>query len=169
MLQQIVIRTPVWVWPLLAFLIYRGFIASLDREVAFRKTFIIPLVMLALSIQGIVSGFSASPYAAPVWLAFLAVGSMLAWLGSDPAGMQVHPQRRTIRLRGSWVPMVLMMSIFLTKYVVGVMVAMHPDLRQNAAFVATICALYGIFNGIFTGKLLRIVAVYRQGLAGVTV
>jgi hypothetical protein len=169
MLQQIVIHTPVWVWFLLAFLLYRGFIASLDREVAFRKTFIIPLVMLVLGMQGIVSGFGASLFAAPVWLAFLAMGSMLTWLRVDAAGIHAYPERGTVRLRGSWVPMMLMMSIFITKYVVGVMIAMHPELRQDAVFVATICALYGVFSGIFIGKLLRIVAVYRQSLAGVAV
>jgi hypothetical protein len=168
MLQQIVIHTPVWVWFLLAFLLYRGFIASLDREVAFRKTFIIPVVMLVLAMQGIVSGFGASLFAAPVWLAFLAMGSMLAWLMVDPSGMQVYPDRGTIRLRGSWIPMMLMMGIFLTKYVVGVTLAMHPELRQDPVFTATICALYGLFSGIFIGKLLRIVAAYRQGLTGVT-
>ena len=33
MIQQIVSHTPVYVWALLAFLLYRGYLASRDREV----------------------------------------------------------------------------------------------------------------------------------------
>ena len=54
MLAQIILNTPVWVWALLMFLIYRGILASADREISLKKTFIIPVVMLALSVQGIV-------------------------------------------------------------------------------------------------------------------
>jgi hypothetical protein len=165
MLQQIVVHTPVWVWALLAFLVYRGFIASVDREVALKKTFIIPVVMLVLSIQGMTSGFGASAFAAPVWLASLVLGSALAWMLADPAALRAFPERGTIHLRGSWAPMMLMMGIFLTKYAVGVTLALHPALRGQMEFVASVCALYGLFSGIFLGKQLRIVAVYRQSLS----
>ncbi|NEX63293.1 DUF6622 family protein [Noviherbaspirillum galbum] len=165
MLQQIVVNTPVWVWALLAFLVYRGVLASIDRETSLKKAFIIPVIMLLLSIQGIVSGFGDSLAAGPVWLAFLAGGTMLTWLMVDPGTLRAHPERGMIAVRGSWTPMVLMLGIFLVKYVVAVMLVMHPDLRQQAGFVAGVCALYGVFNGIFIGKLLRIVAAYRAGAA----
>lgn len=161
MLQQILTKTPVWVWALLAFLIYRGLVASVDREVGLRKVFIIPVVMLALSIQGIASAFGADIAAAPVWLACTFAATLLAWRLTDTDGIRAYPERGSVALRGSWSTMVLVLGIFLTKYAVNVALSMHPELKQQFAFVATVCALYGLFNGIFIGQLLRIVSVFR--------
>lgn len=161
MLQQIILNTPLWVWALLAFLLYRGAIASTDREVALKKTLIVPLVMLVLSVQSTVSAFGLSAVTAPVWLLCFAAGAGLAWRWFDRAGSIPQPQRGTVWLRGSWQPMMLMMGIFLTKYAVGVLLALQPYRAQQTPFVAAICALYGGFSGIFIGKMLRILGAYR--------
>jgi hypothetical protein len=49
-----------------------------------------------------------------------------------------------------------MMGIFLTKYVVAVMLAMHPAYAQQAGFAVGISALYGLFSGVFGGRALRL-------------
>lgn len=162
MLGQIIANTPLWVWALLAFLIYRGMMASVDREIAFRKVFIIPLVMLALSIQGIASSFGPQTGAMQVWLACVAAAGAIAWFASGRNQIIAHPERGVVFQRGSWRPLTLMMGIFFTKYVVAVTLARHPDYRQDAGFVMAACALYGMFNGIFIGRLLRIISAYRR-------
>lgn len=165
MLEQVITRTPVWVWPLLAFLLYRGYVASMDREVRLAKLFIIPVVMLALSVQGITTAFGTQAVATPVWLGFTLAGAMLAWLMFDGDGISAHPERGSIRIRGNWSTMALIMGIFVTKYAVNASLSLHPELKQELAFVATACALFGIFNGVFIGQLLRVVSIYR-GAAG---
>lgn len=158
MLEQILTRTPIWVWPLLAFLIYRGLAASVEREVPLWSLFILPLVMLGLSLQDVLSKFG-TPAALSLWLAGLALGAATAWrlfTGALP-----YPARRTILLRGSWAPLALMMAIFCTKYAVGVALSLQPALRQHAVFVAAVCALYGLFSGVFLGQLLRVLVIYR--------
>lgn len=162
MLQQIVGNTPVWVWAILAFLLYRGTLASVDRETSLKKVFIIPVVMLVLSLQGIVSAFGAGSDALLVWLVALAIGIILSRQLFDRDSIRADPQRQVVFQRGSWIPLTLMMGIFLTKYAVGVTLALHPAFRQEPLFAATICAIYGLFNGIFIGKLLGIVAIYRR-------
>ena len=164
MLQQILIKTPVWVWALLAVLIYRGLVASTDRVTSLRAAFLIPVAMLALSVQGIASTFGADELAMPIWFAAMLAGTVLAWSAVDPSRMSADPVNRTIRQPGSWVPLALMVGIFLTKYVVAVALAMHPELKQQGGFVTAVCALYGLFNGIFIGRLLRIVGVYRGSM-----
>lgn len=165
MLPQIIGNTPVWVWALLAFLVYRGLVASVGQETALKKLFIVPLVMLGLSIQGIASSFGASLMAAPVWLAGMAAGVLAAWILFSLDSVIVRPERGTVFQHGSWLPMFLMMGIFLTKYAVAVCLVMSPQLKQHAGFVISICVLYGIFNGVLIGRLLRIVAIYRSGVA----
>ena len=48
------------------------------------------------------------------------------------------------------------MGIFLVKYVVGVDLAMAPQLVQEAPYVLTVAALYGAFTGIFVGRASRL-------------
>lgn len=161
-IQQILFNTPLWVWAILAFLVYRGILASLDRETSLKKLFIIPFVMLVLSLQGIASAFGTGSTAMLSWLAAAVVGGALSWQLFKPDSVRPDPQRQVVFQRGSWVPFMLMMGIFFTKYVVSVTLALHADYKQDVLFVAAVCSLYGLFNGVFLGKLLGILAAYRR-------
>jgi hypothetical protein len=165
MLGKIIIHTPLWVWALLAFLIYRGIRSAADREIKFGRVFIIPLVMLGLSLHGIASTFGTGAEAMLVWLLFAIAAGLLAWHFSGYRTIMADPARGVIVQPGSWTPLMLIMGIFFTKYVVAVTLVLHPQYRQHAVFVTAICALYGVFNGIFIGSLLRIISVYRQAAA----
>lgn len=162
MLGQIIFNTPLWVWALLAFLIYRGIRAAVDREIPFGRIFIIPLVMLGLSLQGIASTFAASLAVMLAWLASAIVAGALAWQFFGQGTIVAYPARRAIFQRGSWAPLVLMMGIFFTKYVVAVMLVLNPAYAQHTGFALAICGLYGVFNGIFIGNLLRTISIYRR-------
>lgn len=167
MLQQIISHTPLYVWAILAFLMYRGYLASKDREATLRNLFIIPGVMLALSLQGIVGKFGGSDASLLAWAAGAIVSTAVTWSLIDASRITAHRATGTLHLRGSWVSLVLMMAIFVVKYSVGIVSAMHPELNQSTPFMLTICVLYGLFNGIFFGRLLRCVAVYFQQPAAI--
>ena len=164
MLQQIISHTPLWVWALLAFLVYRGVIASSDREVALSKLFIVPIVMLALSIYGIAGSFGTNAAIAGIWLGAAILGGVLSWSLVKPFSLTPHPDRNRLFVRGSWTPLTIMMGIFLTKYSVGITLAMHPEIARSTEFVFGICALYGVFNGLLLGKLARTMAIYRSSV-----
>ncbi|MEO6918351.1 MAG: DUF6622 family protein [Collimonas sp.] len=162
MFAQIISHTPLWVWALLAFLVYRGVLASVDREATLKKLSIIPLVMLALSWEGISSHFGITPLTLACWLLPAGIAASLSWLFFRKDRVTAHPDRGVVFQRGSWLPLMLMMGIFLTKYTVGVLLAMHPELVRDPVFTAVVCSLYGIFNGMFIGRLSRIVSLYRN-------
>ncbi|HWX01276.1 DUF6622 family protein [Collimonas sp.] len=160
MFAQIISHTPLWVWALLAFLVYRGVLASVDRELTLRKLAIIPLVMLALSWQGVSTVFGILPLPMLCWLLAAAIAATLNWRLFRKERVTVYPERGVVFQRGSWLPLMLMMGIFLTKYTVGVTLSMHPALAQDTTFTVVVCTLYGVFNGMFLGRLLRIVNLY---------
>jgi uncharacterized protein YneF (UPF0154 family) len=162
MFAQIISHTPLWVWALLAFLIYRGILASVNREVTLKKLSIIPLVMLALSWQGVSTVFGVTPLPMLCWLLAAAVAATLNWRLFRKESAIAHPERGVVFQRGSWLPLMLMMGIFLTKYAVGVTLAMQPPLAHDLVFTASVCVLYGVFNGMFIGRLLRIASLYRN-------
>ncbi|APA67304.1 MULTISPECIES: DUF6622 family protein [unclassified Janthinobacterium] len=162
MLQQIFSHTPLYVWAILGFLVYRGVLASRAREVSLRKLCIIPLVMLALSLSGVYGSFGFAGLAPFAWMAGAVTGAALAWTLTDTRHIVVICERGSVRRPGSWLPMALMMSIFCMKYAVAVTLAIVPAYAHAPGFVLPVCAAYGCFSGIFLGGLLRTVAVYRQ-------
>lgn len=162
MLEQILIHTPAWVWALLAFLVYRGILASKDRELGLRAVLVIPLVMLLLSMQGIAGTFGFNIVSTGSWLATLLMGGAISWSMVNQQNVRILPQKAGVFYRGSWGPMALMLAIFLGKYCVSVMIAVHGQLRGDSAFMATVCLAYGLFNGLFLGKMLRVLTMYKQ-------
>jgi hypothetical protein len=164
MLQQILIHTPLYVWAILAFLIYRGVIASTNREVEFNKLFIIPAIMLLLSLQDLAGKFGLSGMILAAWSAGAAVSAALVWKLSA-ARVVAGNRPGSVLLRGSWLPLALMMAVFCTKYIAAVLLALNPQAHQNALFVVLVSSLFGIINGIFLGRLVRDTTAYHQAHA----
>jgi hypothetical protein len=163
MLNQILSHTPLYVWAILAFLIFRGVIALRTREVAMNKLFIIPVVMLALSLFDIAAKFGLGGIGFVTWVVTAAITlALLVRFGAARVAPATTPGH--VVVRGSAWPLVLMMAIFVTKYVTSVAVAMQPHLRHDAAFSVTVCAMFGLFSGYFLGRLVRDLKAY-QGFA----
>ncbi|WP_058049591.1 DUF6622 family protein [Janthinobacterium sp. Ant5-2-1] len=161
MLQQIFSHTPLYVWAILGFLVYRGVLASRAREVTLRKLCIIPLVMLALSLSGVRGSFGFDGVAPFAWTIGALAGAALAWTLTDARKIVAIPGRASVQRPGSWVPLILMMSIFCMKYAVAVTLAIAPAYAHAPGFIVPVCLAYGCFSGIFLGGLLRTMAVYR--------
>lgn len=160
MLQQILIHTPVYVWAILAVLVWRGAAALRDREMKVRSLFIVPAVMLALSLQDVGNKFASSGMAYAVWAGAAAGAALLVWkFGRSRTAP--GSSDGTVVVRGSRVPLAMMMAIFFTKYAASVMLAVLPQARQDALVAAGVCALFGVFNGCFLGRLARDVAAVR--------
>jgi uncharacterized protein YneF (UPF0154 family) len=56
----------------------------------------------------------------------------------------------------SWVPLLLILGIFLTKYIVGVELAMRPALARDDQYTLVVSVIYGLFSGIFIGRAARL-------------
>ncbi|HJV01435.1 MAG TPA: DUF6622 family protein [Burkholderiaceae bacterium] len=167
MLQQIVSHTPLYVWFILAFLVSRGVAASADRDVTMRQLVIIPAVMLVLSWLDINNKFGVDGLVAAGWAVGALIGGGLVWRNFDSGSIACDPASGAIRLRGSWLPLALMMAIFCTKYAVAVLVAVLPAARENALCVAAVCIVFGMFNGAFLGRLACQLAACQRTMVSV--
>lgn len=150
-------RTPVWVWGLLATLLVLGLSQVRDRTASLVRVSIMPLAMTAFSLWGTASAFGHSPQLGAVlgiWLGTAA--AVLALVAPGSSGARYDAASRSYALPGSWAPLVLILGIFLTKYVVGVELAMQPQLARDSQFALTVAALYGVFNGLFAGRAVRL-------------
>ena len=157
MIAQILSNTPLWVWGLLAGLLVLGLSQTRSRGVSMVRIALLPLGLGAFSLYGTVSAFGAAPVVLGSWLAAGALLLLIVTQLPLPSGVRYDAASRGFQLPGSWVPMGLIMGIFLTKYVVGVSLVLHPELKLHANFSLAIATLYGVFSGIFAGRALRLV------------
>ncbi|MTV36945.1 hypothetical protein GM676_05025 [Duganella radicis] len=151
---------------MLAFLLYRGYLASQDRELTLQKLAIIPVVMVVLSITSINSHGVLGEAVWAVWVAGVAVAAALVWVLSK-GEIAVNRAAGTVLQRGSWAPLMLMIAIFITKYTVGVLSVIHPELVHSLTGSLVVTTLYGLFNGVFIGRLVRYAAAWLRQPAAV--
>ena len=161
MLIQILIHTPVYVWAILALLVWRGVVATHDREMAVRNIFIIPVIMLAISLQDLFAKFGGAYFPLCAW-AGSAVAVIVLVVKFSGAGVSAGAKHGSVRVYGSKVPLVIMIGLFLTKYVTAVTLVIEPYAGESAAFQAVVCALSGAFNGYFLGCLVRNVLSWQS-------
>ena len=156
MLLQILAHTPRWVFVLFAGLLWLGGRQLLAGTVGLARITLMPLAMTGLAVYGVVSAFGDAPLALACWGGAALAMAALLLQRPPPAGTRYDAAQRRFHLPGSAVPLALMMGIFFTKYVVGVQIAMHPELAHHHNFALAIGTLYGAFSGIFAGRALRL-------------
>ena len=160
--------TPPWVWGLLAGLLALGFSQARDRTASVTRIAVMPVAMTVFALWGLVTAFGASVMFAAVvatWLGAALVPALAIGLRGRPDGVRYEPEARRFSLPGSWVPMALIAGIFLTKYAVGVELALQPNRVLDTAFALTVAAVYGVFSGIFTGRALRLLRLAARPLS----
>lgn len=162
MLYEILAHTPLWVWGILLALLWLGLSQSVPRRARLRRVLLLPLAMTVLSLYGTFTTFHPVYWSWVLWAGAAAVS--IAWFASSelPAGVDYDPSAQVFRLPGSWMPLGLMMAIFLTRYVVAVVLAMHPALTHDVAVAAIVASLYGALSGVFIGRLLRLLRRARE-------
>jgi len=154
-LGTILEHTPTWVWGLLAMLLALGLGQTRSRGVTLPRMALVPLVMTGLSLWGMVSAFGSSPLFGYVLLAWTTGAVIMLGLTArlaPAAGTRFDAASGRLYLPGSWVPLALIMGIFLTKYIVGVDLAMQPVLAHDAPYALVVSGLYGLFSGTLAGR-----------------
>jgi predicted neutral ceramidase superfamily lipid hydrolase len=156
-LPSVVHGTPGWVWGVATGLAVLGASQLKDRQASLTRISLTPLAMTAFSIWGTVSAFRASSLLAQalaIWI--VAALAVFAWVARLPVRARYDASARSYAIPGSVVPLLLMLGIFLVKYVVGVDLHMAPQLMHESSYALTVAGLYGAFTGVFVGRAARL-------------
>lgn len=165
MLLEIIKRTPLWVFALFAVLLAYGLVQARTRQLGRGRVVLLPVIMMFLSLYGVGSAFGFNP------LPFLFWGAGV--LLSVAAGSRIRPRWHAMHeattdsfvVPGSWIPLTLMMTIFLARYVITVALAIDPALAGSILLGAGASLMYGTMSGIFLSRALHILgsAARREG------
>lgn len=156
MLLPILQNTPRWVFALLFALIWLGLRQTVTRQMKLSRVLLPALGLTAFSLYGVLSAWPTQPL---VLLCWLAAAAGLGWAVAQqpvPPGTCYDPDQHRFTLPGSLLPLLTMLGLFLTKYVVGVAMAMQADWVHEAAFPILCSAVYGGFSGLFAGRAWRL-------------
>lgn len=166
MFSQIMKGTPLWVWGLLAALLALGLSQLAGRQLSLRRVILVPLAMLGLSLFGMLPAFGGTGQLGPVLLAWLGAGALVTALMlrlAPAAGSCYDAASRRFVVPGSVLPLLLILGIFMTKYVVGIELALQPAVARDAAFALPVGLIYGAFNGLFAARALRLLRLAQRG------
>lgn len=161
-LPEIIRHTPPWAWAILALLITLGLRQMREHTVSRTRLTFAPVALAAYSLFGAASAFG---WRAPVLLAWaagmagaVAANRALGW----PRDVRPAPDGGFV-LGGSAWPLVLMLAVFLLRYVAGVAHALHPASSGAPGFALPMALGYGLLSGLFLARALRVLGTARPG------
>ncbi len=157
MLWQIILHAPRWVWALLLGLIGLGLLQARDRSVPGAVVLALPLVLVAYSAYGLVATFGLDPRALAAWCAgILATIALNQSVFGIPHGVVRDPSHWRFLVRGSLLPLAIIMAIFWTRFVLGTLAAMSPATIAVPSFVIGVAFWLGLCGGFFPARTIRI-------------
>lgn len=152
----ILTHTPLYVWAIFALVIFLGFQRTRDRTVQLWRLLLLPLVMIALTVSGMVgAGLSVLP----AILAGIAVGGVSGWLLERDGATRRLPDGR-LWLRGEWWSLVQVVLIFVVKYSLAVTGAMAPALVADPAVHLVAVFASSLLSAMIAGRTLARLRVY---------
>lgn len=152
MILQIITHTPLYVWFLLAYLIWGGWKARKTSIVPWKALLIMPLLLFAFSVYINISRYG---HLSSICLSALSM-SLGIWLGSltlRKTNLRFDKRHHLIEIEGSYSPLLLSISIFALRYFLGAAYGLHPDLAANNSLLLVEC-LATVVSGMFTGRLI---------------
>ena len=149
---QILLYTPRWVVGLLAGLLVFGVMQMRTRNVPVWLALLLPAGMLVLSLSGILPYVGLWPPALGAWLLGTIAIAMLYSRKAGTRAARFDAGSGKLIITGSWVPMLVILGIFVVRYALGVARAMQFAIVQEQAVQLAVCLLLGIFSGYFAGR-----------------
>jgi pimeloyl-ACP methyl ester carboxylesterase len=168
---DIVLHTPLWVWPLLALVLWLGWWARRPRTVRPLRLAVLPLVGLGVTISGalqsVMPGLTMGGWLVGLLLS-LPIGHAIGWRREV-----VRQEDGRVRIAGGWFVLVFAVSIFGARYALGVTFGVWPELARQLIWVAGAGLVGGVIAGMglgwLSGLLWRGRWVRRSLLAGAAV
>lgn len=155
---QIITKIPVFVWPLFAILLLSGLRARKTSTVPLALLLLIPSVFFMWSLFSFFGKYVTNPLAILFWFVCLGTGFFVGFSHIQKLKIQFDKEKKKVEMPGSWIPLILSMSIFSSKFSMGMMSSMFPHLSQSLLFLGLelfVTLILGICMGRGIGCFMR--------------
>lgn len=162
MIVQILSHTPLWVFVLFFVLLLFGLMQTRTRTIGKIPALLLPVGMIALSLAGITSSFGLTTIPLAAWGMAIAVATVVGYTFFRDTRIHCEAADGKFFIPGSWVPLVVMMSIFFTKYVYAVMHAFNAEVISTPMFIGALSTVYGLLSGYFSSRAVNLLKLTRK-------
>lgn len=157
---QIITKIPAFVWPLFFILLLGGLRARKNCVVPLVVLLLIPSIFLCWSIFSFFGKYSTNSIAILLWFLCLGIGFSIGFSHLQRIKLKFDKQKNKVEMPGSWIPLTLSMSIFISKFSIEMMGSMMPHLKGSLLFLGV--ELFStIILGIFAGRGINCLLRYR--------
>ena len=161
---QIVVNTPLWVWPLMLFVLWLGWRGLQPRVMPPARLAILPLVGLGTSLAGIAQSLQPG-LALAGWAVALIAALPLGYAIGTRRAVRLRPEDGRLEVAGGWFALVFGISIFVVRYTLGVLSGVMPALRVEPLWIVLSGGVGGIVTGIGVGWLANLLLrAYRPAV-----
>ncbi|MET3108625.1 hypothetical protein AAKU67_003660 [Oxalobacteraceae bacterium GrIS 2.11] len=151
---------PTWIVGLFFGLLYYGYAQTKTRTVSRTRLTVFPVILVGLSLYGVLHVANSTVPALLAWAAGLRLAFYLNSHIPHGQGVVAQPDRQHFVLPGSWIPMLLIMTVFSAKFVLGYLVGSHMVDSESFNFIVLSSAISGLISGTF---LARAVQIFKAG------
>ena len=160
---RILANTPIWVFVLLAYLVWQGIQSLQPRTQPLWRSLIVPVVFFLMGVSRLVLSRNNGWEPLLAWfVAALLFASLALYRG--PRLLAIDRKNRLVTRPGSPIPLLRNITVFLLQYAIAVMAAMHLDAHIAGAVIGR--AISGATAGYFAGRTVSLLRSYRN--AGAT-
>src|SRR5713101_440841 len=156
---RILTNTPLWVFALLAYLIWQGSQSLRPRTQPIWRMLIVPLVFFLMGLSRLVTARDRGIEPLLGWLVAAVLFALLA-LSLRPTLLAVDRKSGTVTRPGSSTPLARNIMVFVLQY--GVAVATAMKLEPHAAVAIIGHAVSGASAGYFSGFAAALLRRYRN-------
>jgi hypothetical protein len=156
---RILTNTPIWVFALLAYLIWQGCQSLRSRTQPIWRMLIVPLVFFLMGLSRLVTARDNGLEPLLAWFAAALLFASLA-LTRGPRLLAVDRKSGQVTRPGSAIPLVRNITVFVLQYAVAVATAMK--LEPHAAVAIIGHAVSGGSAGYFSGWATVLLRRYRN-------
>jgi hypothetical protein len=155
---RIIAGTPLWVWLLLAFLVWQGMKATRPQTITIWRALLLPVTFTILGLSRIDINQQVTIWPLVAWavcgLALLPVGI------HNPRPLEIDRATGRIFRQGSVFPLIRNIVVFALLYAAAVWAAMHADRLTIETIITR--AVSGGTSGYFIGSAFALLREYRR-------
>lgn len=161
-ITQILMYTPQWVFGLLAGLIVLGLMQVPTRQVPIQAVFIMPVAMTMMSLIGTLMDLGFTAITILCWVLGAALVTLLLLKLINNSSAAYDHTTRKLRLQGSWIPLLIILAIFCTRYALGMSLGMNLAIVHEFYFAPLMSFILGTLSGYFIAQGIKYLQVSRR-------
>jgi hypothetical protein len=150
---QILLGTPIWVYPLFILTIWLGVSAARQSTRDMMALLRLPLIFLVWSIASLLMGSNTGMFAILIWLGGASLGAGVGYTLFRTANLVLNAEGgRSVIVPGTWFTLIFSVTIFAINYLFGYLRATAPELLLSAPYFIMMPAISGVSSGVFVGQ-----------------